>query len=159
MSGSLPVFLSGRGRWPRLAAHFGAYFLMTFASLVVFGGATVAFAQSVGPDEIVNAQTHGSADGATKQLALTDAQKMTIYKAVVAQHVHRTATAPGGIPAVVGAMVPSTAELAHLPDQAARQADAANAMDLKYAMVEGDVVVVDPIGMRVIDVIHGITRP
>jgi hypothetical protein len=149
-----PGFWCRRVRSPRMTA----YFLMTFAAFTLFGVTTNASAQSVGPDEIVNAQTHGNA-GPPKQIALTDAQKMTIYKAVVAQHVHRTATAPSGVPAVVGAPVPSAAELAQLPDQAASQADATNGMDLKYAMVEGDVVVVDPIGMRVIDVIHGIARP
>jgi hypothetical protein len=32
-------------------------------------------------------------------------------------------------------------------------------MFLKYAMVGDDVVVVDPVTMRVVDIIHGSTRP
>jgi hypothetical protein len=47
--------------------------------------------------------------------------------------------------------------LLELPDQAA--ADQPWAEFLKYAMVDDDVVVVDPMAMRVVDVIHGNARP
>jgi len=44
-----------------------------------------------------------------------------------------------------------------LPNQAA--ADNFGTMVLKYAMVEDDVVVIDPITMRVVDIIHGNAGP
>jgi hypothetical protein len=55
----------------------------------------------------------------------------------------------------IGATVSRSVELADLPDQAGID----DSFVLKYAMVEGDVVVVDPIRMRVVDIIHGSTRP
>jgi hypothetical protein len=116
--------------------------------IALIAGPTAAFAQSVGPDEIVNA-------GKSRQLALTEAQKSAIYKAVLANHARRTASGPNAVPAAIGARVSPAAELAALPDQA----DAGSDLDLKYAMVEGDLIVVDPVGMRVIDVIHGSAIP
>jgi hypothetical protein len=55
----------------------------------------------------------------------------------------------------VGATVSRTVELSDLPDQAGID----DTLDLKYAMVQGDVVVIDPIRMRVVDIIHGSVRP
>jgi Spy/CpxP family protein refolding chaperone len=133
-----------------------ALWLTPLAFLAQFPGSTGAFAQSVGPDEIVDA---GS--GPTKQLALTEAQKAAIYKAVLQHRSRRTAGISNTVPAAVGAPVSPAAELADLPDQAAAQAsvDDRFATDLKYAMVEGDLVVVDSVSMRVVDVIHGNARP
>jgi hypothetical protein len=68
---------------------------------------------------------------------------------------------PGAVPSAVGAAVSPAAELAVLPHQAAAIAsvDDAPGKDLKYAMVEDDVVVVDPVKLRVVEVIHGNNRP
>ena len=125
-------------------------------SLVAFAfilGTAGAGAQTVGPDEAVNA------NGAVVQkLALTEAQKSAIYNAVRRQRPRvSTATVSGAIPVAVGAPVSPAATLADLPDQAA--ANEPWAAYLKYAMVEDDVVVVDPIGMRVVGIIHGSTKP
>jgi hypothetical protein len=102
-----------------------------------------------------------AAGAVTQQLVLTEAQKTAIYNAVLQQRVHGSAGTPGAVPAAVGAPVSPAAELTGLPDQAAAQAsvDDALAMNLKYAMVEDDIVVVDPFRMRVIEVIHGNARP
>jgi hypothetical protein len=108
-----------------------------------------ADAQTTGPDEAIDAN-----GAVTQQLALTQAQKAAIYNAVLRQRVRTSTT---HVPVTVGAPVPPMAELAELPDQAA--ADAPLVADLKYAMVEDDVVVVDPISMRVVDIIHGSTKP
>ena len=54
--------------------------------------------------------------------------------------------------AAVGAIVPPSLALGNLPDAPTLGGDSDGV--LKYATVEGDVVVVDPIGMRVVDVIH-----
>jgi hypothetical protein len=101
-------------------------------------------AQSAGPDEAV-----GPNGIATQQLALTPAQRSAIYNSIMRQR------APGssrGITAAIGAPVPPSVALLDLPYQTGI-GDGEDGF-LKYAMVEGDVVVVDPIAMRVVDVIH-----
>jgi hypothetical protein len=133
-----------------------ALWLASMAFFALFLGSTGAFAQSVGPDEAVNAK-----GAALQQLALTEAQKAAIYRVVLQHRIRSAAGKPGTVPAAVGAPVSSAAELTDLPDQAAAQAsvDDSFAMDLKYAMVEDDIVVVDSVSMRVVDVIHGNARP
>lgn len=102
-----------------------------------------ACAQSPGLDEAV-----GPNGVATQQLTLTPVQRSAIYNAVMRQ---RVSTSSRGIAAAIGAPVPPSAELLDLPDQAVAEE---NGGFLKYAMADGDVVVVDPIAMRVVDVIH-----
>ncbi len=108
-----------------------------------------AFAQSAGLDEAVG--PHGAV---LQKHALTPVQKSAIYNAASQQKL-RAAT--DRIAAAVGAPVPPSAELLDLPDQAGH--DNALAGVLKYAFVENQVVVVDPIAMRVVDVIRGSARP
>ena len=57
------------------------------------------------------------------------------------------------IDAIVGAPVSRSVTLAELPDQTGL----VDATFFKYAMVADDVVVVDPIRLRVVDVIRGNT--
>lgn len=121
----------------------------TLAILAFCLGSAGVRAQSIGPDEAVNA---GGAVG--QQWALTAAQRSAIYNAVFAQRVR--ASSPT-IPAAVGAAVSPTVQLFDLPDRTAPENPWA--AFLKYAMVENDVVVVDPVGMRVVDIIHGGVRP
>ena len=112
-------------------------------------GTASAYAQTIGPDESVNA------NGAVAQhFGLTEAQKRAIYNAVLQQRVRGSSAT---IPVTVGAPVPRAAALSDLPDGAI--AAQPLAVDLKYAMVENDVVVVDSLRMRVIEIIHGSTRP
>jgi hypothetical protein len=127
----------------------GRIWLPPFAAIAFFLGTAGAFAQTVGSDESIN--PHGVA---ARNLTLTAAQKSAIYTAVMQQKVRASA---GAIPVAVGAPVPPTIALRDLPDQAV--ADQPWADLLKYAMVEDDVVVVDPIAMRVVDIIHGSARP
>jgi hypothetical protein len=113
-------------------------------AVALFCGTAGARAQSVGPDEAVKP------DGAVgAPLALTAAQRSAIYNAVMGERVRPTAK----VRAAVGEPVSPTAALAELPNGAA--ADNSPVTDLKYALVDGDVVVVDPVGMRVVDVIRG----
>ena len=120
-----------------------------FAAIALFLGTGGAFAQTVGSDETVDP------DGVVAQkLVLTAAQKSTIYNAGMKQKI-RASTAT--IPAAVGAPVPPTIALSDLPDQAV--GDQPWAELLKYAMVADEVVVVDPIAMRVVDIIPSSTRP
>jgi hypothetical protein len=127
----------------------GRIWLPPFAAIALFLGTAGAFAQTAGSDEAVNP------DGVVAQkLALTAAQRSAIYNAVRQQKVRASAIA---IPAAIGAPVPPTIALSSLPDQAG--GDQPWAELLKYAMVEDDVVVVDPVAMRVVDVIHGSASP
>jgi len=130
--------------------------LGSLAFLALFLGSTGAFAQSVGPDEAINTKSI-----AIQQLELTDAQKAAIYRAVLQHRIRNAAGVSGPIPVAVGAMVSPATELTELPDLAVAHAfvDDSLATDLKYAMVEGDIVVVDSVKMRVVDVIHGNARP
>jgi hypothetical protein len=90
-----------------------------------------------------------------QKLALTEAQKHAIYNAVLQQRVH---TSTSGLPLAVGAPVPPSITLSDLPVEALpNQAtfDDPGATVLKYAIVEGEVVMVDSIQMRVVAVIRG----
>ena len=89
-----------------------------------------------------------------QNLALTAGQRSAIYNIVIRERVKPHADQ---IAVAVGAPVPPTIELVDLPDQAT--ADNPSAAFLKYAMVHGDVVVVDPVAMRVVDVIRNGAKP
>ena len=120
--------------------------LVLLASLL---GITGAGAQAAGPDEAV-----GPSGSVTQQTVLSAPQRRALYQSVARQRVR-----PGGptVTAVVGAPVPPSLVLQDLPDQPGNPDQAADDLGirvLKYAMVADDVVVVDPIAMRVVDVIH-----
>ena len=115
--------------------------LSTAALMGLFGMAP-ALAQSPGLVEAV-----GPNGAVTLKHALTPEQKSAIYNAASRQKIRPPADR---IAAAVGAPVPASVNLIDLPGQAAV---------LKYAFVENQVVVVDPIAMRVVDIIHGGVRP
>ena len=121
--------------------------LPPFVVLTLFLGTANAIAQSVGADEAITSQ-----GTVTPTVGLTLAQKSAIYNAIVRQRVRASSTQ---IEATVGASVSRSVPLAELPDQTGL----VDAAFLRYAMVADDVVVVDPIRMRVVDVIHGHIRP
>jgi hypothetical protein len=125
---------------------------LRFSALALSGlilGMAPALAQSAGADEAVQP------NGAVRQiLALTAGQKSAIYNIVIRQRVNPHSDQ---ISVAVGAPVPPTIELVDLPDQAT--ADNPWAAVLKYAMVANDIVVVDPMAMRVVDVIRNGARP
>lgn len=112
--------------------------------LLLCTGCGGAAAQTVGPDEAV-----GVTGGVIQKLSLTPAQKSAIYNSVVRQ---KLPASTRGIAAIVGSPVPPSVLLSDLPASAI--IDGNEVGFLKYAMVEDDVVVVDPIEMRVVDVIH-----
>ena len=120
--------------------------LVFFLLLCSAGGAA---AQMAGPDEAIGPR------GSIKQkMALTAAQESAIYNAAVRQKVP---TSSRGIVATVGSPVLPSVPLFDLPSAANLEAGAIGF--LKYAMVEDKVVVVDPIRMRVVDVIRGGATP
>jgi hypothetical protein len=128
--------------------------LFTVATVGLLLDAAPALAQSAGLDEAVG--PHGTV---TQQHALTPGQKNAIYNAVTQQKVRPPADR---IAPAVGAPVPPSTELLDLPGQAQDDGgDDGNTSSavLKYAFVEDQVVVVDPIAMRVVDVIRGSARP
>ncbi len=103
-----------------------------------------ARAQALGPDE-----AHGSASRLVPQIALSPAQKRAVYSAIVGQ---RLRTSARDIPLSVGAIVPRSVVLLPLPDTVGR--DDSPVQYLKYATVDDNVVLVDSISMRVIDIIR-----
>ena len=126
--------------------------ILQFSAAALFGlffGIAPALAQSAAPDEAVQP------DGTVRQnLALTAGQRSAIYNIVIRQ---RAKPHADQIVVTVGAPVPPTIDLVDLPDQAT--ANNPSAALFKYAMVHGDVVVVDPVAMRVVDVIGNGVKP
>ena len=119
------------------------------ALLGLLFGIAPALAQSAGPDEAV--QPNGTV---RQTLPLTAGQRSAIYNIVIRERVKPHADQ---IIVTVGAPVPPTLDLVDLPDQAT--VNNPSAALLKYAMVHGDVVVVDPVAMRVVDVIRNGAKP
>jgi Protein of unknown function (DUF1236) len=113
------------------------------AALLALAMTPPAAAQAVGADE-----AHGPPARLMPHIALSPAQKRAIYTAVARQ---RLRTSAADIPLIVGATVPRSTVLLALPEAA--QGDDLSV--LKYATVDDNVVVVDPVSMRVIDVIRG----
>jgi Protein of unknown function (DUF1236) len=121
----------------------------TAALLGLLFGMAPALAQSAGPDEAIQP------DGTLRQnLALTAGQRSAIYNIVIRE---RAKPHADQIIVTVGAPVPPAINLVDLPDQAT--VNNPSAALLKYAMVHGDVVVVDPVAMRVVDVIRNGVKP
>ncbi len=119
------------------------------ALLGLFFGMAPALAQSASADETI--QPNGTV---RQNLALTAGQRNAIYNIVIRERVKPHAD---HLAVAVGAPVPPTIELVDLPDQAT--VNNPSAALLKYAMVHGDVVVVDPVAMRVVDVIRNGAKP
>jgi Protein of unknown function (DUF1236) len=121
----------------------------TAALLGLLFGMAPALAQSAGPDEAIQP------DGTVRpNLALTAGQRSAIYNIVIRE---RAKPHADQIIVTVGAPVPPAINLVDLPDQAT--VNNPSAALLKYAMVHGDVVVVDPVAMRVVDVIRNGAKP
>ena len=118
--------------------------LLPLIVCAIFAGVSGAAAQAAGPDESV--QPNGAV---TQSPALTPAQANAVYNVVMRQDLKPSAA---GISLAIGWSVPPSLVLPPLPEQASDEYQAASV--LKYAMVESDIVVVDPIKMRVVDIIH-----
>lgn len=121
--------------------------------IAMFGGVSAASAQSAMPVETV--QPDGTV---APPLALTPSQRSAVYNNVRQQHVP---SGTHGVTASVGAPVPPSLALRDVPETPALADGDPNgdSDNLKYATVEGDVVVVDPIHMRVVEVIHSGVGP
>jgi hypothetical protein len=128
-------------------------FIPALTLVVLLCGGTVANAQSVMPVETV--QPDGTV---APQLALTPSQRSAVYNTVRQQ---RVPAGTHGVTPSVGAPVPPSLALRDVPETPALADGDPNGDNdvLKYATVEGDVVVVDPIHMRVVEVIHSGVGP
>jgi hypothetical protein len=115
-----------------------------------FLAASGAQAQSVTPDEAI-----GPGGIVGQSLQFSPVERSEIRNTTAAQRLHGTTR---GLTAVIGAPVPPTLSLSDLPDQTV--SDTEGGAVLKYAMMEDEIVVVDPITMRVVDVIRrGVQQP
>lgn len=117
--------------------------LLILVGFMVGFYASGACAQSTGLDEAVGP------NGVTPRLQLSSVQRNAVYNAVVKK---RMRSFSPGIVATIGAPVPPSVALRDLPDQAMLGAHDRGL--LKYATVADEVVLVDPIRMRVVDVIR-----
>ena len=124
--------------------------LPTASCFALILGLSPALAQSAVTEEAIT--PHGAV--MQPHAALTAAQRHAIYTTAIRQ---KTRSPADRVTAAVGATVPTAVELRDLPNQASNGAGAAPT--LKSALVDGDVVVVDPLAMRVVDVIRGGVRP
>src|ERR1700688_2737062 len=102
---------------------YGVFRSLILAAAVLVGSTGGVLAQSIGPDEAVG--LHGVA---AQHLALSPTQRSAIYRAVVQQRVRPLAS---GVPAAVGASVPSSIVLRDLPEQV--QIEGTEPGLLKYA--------------------------
>lgn len=125
------------------------HWIPPFTAIALLLGGTVAFAQGASAEEVVDGN-----GAVSPSLALTQAQKTAIYNAVQRQRIKPSAGAL--VEPTIGTPVPPTVPLSALPDGAA---EAPGQDALKYAMVADEVVVIDPLTMRVVEVIHGGMRP
>jgi hypothetical protein len=128
----------------RIALPISLVVALLVLFLALAGIMPQARAQALGPDEASAAWARP-----VPQIALSPAQKRAIYRAIARQ---RLKTSASEIPLTVGATVPRSAVLLSLPDEVGR--DDSPVQYLKYATVDDNVVLVDSISMRVIDIIR-----
>src|SRR5262249_26507890 len=95
------------------------------------------------------AQTPAIDSGAAPALQLSPAQKQTIYQSITATQ--KNNPAPTGFRAAVGAEVPETISLAPIPKTLANLIP--TTAEYEVAMVEKQVVLVDPRSRRVVAVV------
>jgi hypothetical protein len=120
-------------------------FLMALGAMIV--GCAAASAQAQVPNSSSGPDSAASGTG-EQRLVLTPEQRLAIYREVGRDS---SKTAAKEFSPVVGADVPPMIELYSLPDDTAAEVPAVKLY--RYTLVQNKVVLVDPIRMRVIDVI------
>ncbi|MCC6890242.1 MAG: DUF1236 domain-containing protein [Hyphomicrobiales bacterium] len=128
--------MTGLARWGTLLAAL----LLTPA---------VAPAQLGSPPPEIRDSTVGRGDPQATQLRLTEAQRSSIVQAVRSEN--KAVTPPPSFNVTIGASVPPAIELYLLPDSVL--ANVPEAKQVKYTVVQNQIVLVDPTTMRVVDVI------
>jgi hypothetical protein len=127
-------------------------------ALALLGTVAVAVAQAP-PSPTPGGPTPGGAPAApglnqstspNQKVQLSATQKTAIYNAVSKDKSKNTS--PANFQASIGAKVPASMELHALPPEAVANAQAASSY--RYAMVNNQVVLVDPLTMQVVDIIR-----
>lgn len=123
------------------AIREGIFVLVAAAApLIAFAQSPIPPAGTTTPPAVTNAQT---------QVQLRPDQKSAIRDAILKNGAN---VAPSvAFRAEAGEMVPPSIELYTLPDSALTEAP--DARNLKYTVVDNNVVLVDPLTMRVVDTI------
>jgi hypothetical protein len=116
-------------------------------ALAVLGGAAVAQPGSTPPE--LQEGIIGRGDIKGDELRLTEAQKSTIVASV--RKANKPIAAPTKFEVSVGASVPPAMELHLLPDDVLVQVPGAK--NVKYTIVDNQLVLVDPTTMRIVEVI------
>jgi len=117
-------------------------------ALALAAAPVLAHAQSPSPP--AGTTTPPAISNAQAQISLTPEQKSAIRAAI--QQKGTSVTPSLTFRPVVGELVPPSIELYPLPDNA--MAEAPDAKNLKYTMLEDQVVLVDPLTMRIVDTIR-----
>jgi Protein of unknown function (DUF1236) len=105
------------------------------------------FALSLVP--LVTAQTPVLESGTLANIDFTTAQKRTVYQSIA--KTQKNNAAPVGFRAAAGALVPNGIELAPVPKTIAELMPQTNG--LEAALVEGEVILVEPQGKKIVAVI------
>jgi hypothetical protein len=123
--------------------HYGARSILSPVRLFI---PLVALSLATCP---VFAQTPALDSGAAPHVDLTAPQQQTVYQSI--SKTQKNSAAPSGFRATVGALVPAGVELAPVPATIAELMP--QTKGLEAALVEGEVVLVDPQGKKVVAVI------
>ena len=122
-------------------------------ALALLGTVAVAVAQappSPTPGGAPAAPGLNQSTSPNQMVQLSATQKTAIYNAVSKDKSKNTS--PANFQASIGAKVPPSIELHALPPEAVANAQAASSY--RYAMVNNQVVLVDPLTMQVVDIIR-----
>jgi hypothetical protein len=130
------------------ASRFGACALVVLGGLGIVGLGP-ASAQIGSTPPTIQDGTIGRGDPYSAQLRLSDAQKNAIAEAV--RRDNKAVEPSVSFVASVGAPVPPVIELYILPD--AILADVPAAKRVKYTVVKNQLLLVDPVTMRVLEII------
>jgi hypothetical protein len=128
-------------------------------ALAVLGTVGVAIAQAPSPAQrgapgAPGPGAPGLNQGANtgEKVQLSAAQKSAIFNAVSKDKSKVASPPPANFRASIGAPVPASIELYALPPDALASAQAAS--NLRYTMVNNEVVLVDPLNLQVVDIIR-----
>jgi hypothetical protein len=123
-------------------------------ALAVLGTVGIAIAQAPSPAPRATPGAPGLNQGANtgEKVQLSAAQKTAIFIAVSKDKSKVASPPPANFRASIGAQVPASIELYALPPDALASAQAAS--NLRYTMANNEVVLVDPLNLRVVDIIR-----
>lgn len=122
---------------------------IALASMLMLSGASMASAQGMMSKES-KATTGSAGSSVSDQLKLTGPQQMRLWNEI---SIHATKQkAPSGFNAAVGAAVPTRITLHALPEKAATEIP--EAKPYHYAVVNNQLLLVNPSDKRVVDVIR-----